>query len=124
MYDIADLRAKVSLFVVTAFMRSRPAATARMRSQPAAKLGWRGSTSLQALRDFLAGDFRQPFHGGGDLSDQFLGAGGRLAGELGQVDHRDQFANPSKGAEEVVVRLLPDMAKAGEVLAAGPKART
>src|ERR1700687_3043410 len=90
-----------------------------MWSLQAARSGWRGGMSLQVLRRLLAGDFGQAFHGRGDLSDQFFSAGGRFAGEFGEVDHRDQFANPSERAEEVVVRPLPDTAKAGDVLAAG-----
>ena len=53
----------------------------------------------------LPGNGRNAFDRGGDLSHQLFGSRGRVHGEFGQMDHRDQLADPGQGSHQISVRL-------------------
>ena len=54
----------------------------------------------------------------GDLSDEFGGATGGGSGELGEVDHRDQLADPDECADQVLVHAVANRSQLSEILLA------
>jgi hypothetical protein len=65
-------------------------------------------------------DFPQSLDGRRNLRHKLLGPRGRRPAELGQMDHRHQFADPSQRRQEVVEHPPPQLVQSPDVFQSAP----